>query len=145
MSLIGAELIFPLVVAATAVIVARLARRRRTDVPTTVVGFPAQIDRADFPRPEAPWLVVAFTSASCGTCTEVVSKASVLDGDQVAVVECEYGADRDTHERYGITAVPLVVVADSSGAVVARFVGPVKAQDLWAAVARGRDGDLPAD
>jgi hypothetical protein len=135
------ELVAPLIVAAIAVALSRAVRRRRTDAPTTVAGFPAQLDRADFARPDAPWLVVVFTSATCGTCSEVISKASVLESDQVAVVECEYGADRATHERYGISAVPLLVVADDSGTVTSRFVGPVKAQDLWAAVARGRGDD----
>jgi len=141
MNLALPELIVPVVVAALAAALARAVARRRTDAPTTVAGFPEQVDRSDFRRPEAPWLVLVFTSATCGTCAEVTSKASVLESDQVAVVECEYGADRAMHERYGITAVPLTVVVDSDGAVSAQFAGPVKAQDLWAAVARGREGD----
>ena len=76
-----------------AVAVALVVRRRRPDPPTQPPArVPVQLDRADFPRPEAPWLVVVFTSATCRTCADVVAKADVLASDDVAVAEVEFGA-----------------------------------------------------
>lgn len=111
--------------------------RRRTDAPTGGPSYemPAQLDRADFARPDAPWLVVLFSSATCSTCAGVREKAQVLECDEVAVVEAEYTADRELHERYRIDAVPTLVIADGAGVVQRGFIGPVTATDLWAAVA----------
>ena len=64
----------------------RVARRRRPDAPTQPArSVPTQLDRADFARPDAPWLVAVFTSATCHTCADVVAKAEVLASDDVAV------------------------------------------------------------
>jgi hypothetical protein len=103
-----------------------------------VVTAPAQLDRTDFAAPHAPWLVAVFSSATCHTCADVVRKALVVACDEVAVDEVEYGARPETHRRYAIDAVPIVVVADADGVVHRSFVGPVSATDLWAAVAEAR-------
>lgn len=135
------RLLIALAVLAVAAAVALVVRARRaTDAPTQVVHrAPAQLDRADFPRPDAPWLVAVFTSASCHTCADVARKAAVLEAPALAVVEVEYGAQRALHDRYTITAVPTLVVADADGVVRASFLGPVTATDLWAAVAEVRE------
>ena len=127
-------------------IVAVIVRRRRTpDAPTQRrYSAPTQLDRAEFVRPQAPWLVVVFTSATCEVCHSVLAKANVLASDDVAVQEVEYGTDRVIHERYSIDAVPTLVIADSQGVVVATFIGPMTATDLWAAVAEAREpGSTP--
>jgi hypothetical protein len=123
------------------VVVALIARtRRRPDAPTQHRGGPPQqLDRADFARPEAPWLVAVFTSATCDVCQSVVSKAKVLESEDVAVADVEYQANRDLHRRYSIDAVPTTVIVDRAGVTRAEFVGPVSATDLWAAVAGARD------
>lgn len=128
-----------------AVVVAVLLERRRPDAPTAPRwAVPAQLDRADFARPDAPWLVAVFTSATCDTCAGTAAKAAVLASDDVAVDEVEVGARGEVHRRYGIDAVPLLVVADSAGVVRASFVGPPTATDLWAAVAEVREpGSTP--
>ncbi len=134
--------------AAAALVVAWLVQRRQqSDAPVrTGYRVPAQLDRADFDRPDAPWIVVVFTSATCSTCAGVWEKAVHLGSDEVAVQEAEYGARRDLHDRYRIDAVPTVLVADAEGVVVRSFVGPVTATDLWAAVAQARAGeDGPPD
>ena len=46
---------------------------------------------------------------------------------------------RELHERYEISGVPMVLIADAEGVVRQSFVGPVTATDLWAAVAGIRD------
>lgn len=125
--------------------VSLVMRRRRPDAPTQG-GFqlPTQVDRADFARPDAPWLVLVFTSATCDACRDMVGKAQVLEARDVAVVEAEYTAARELHTRYAVDAVPSLVIADADGVVRAGFIGPVKAQDLWAAVAECREpGSTP--
>lgn len=121
-------------------IIASVARARRTvDAPTQrKFAVPQQLDRADFARPEAPWLVAVFSSSTCQVCQSVVDKAKVLETSEVAVVEVEYLADRALHDRYSIEAVPTVVVADANGVNRAGFIGPMSATDLWAAVAEAR-------
>jgi len=90
--------------------------------------------------------VAVFTSASCSSCGGVWDKARHLDGDAVAVQEVEAGAARVLQDRYRITAVPTVVIADAVGVVRAAFVGPVTATDLWATMAELREpGTLPAE
>jgi hypothetical protein len=135
-----------LALAALAVAVAALVQRRqRTDAPVrTGYAVPAQVDRADFARPDAPWLVAVFTSATCATCAGVWDKARHVASDAVAVQEVEYGADRALHDRYAIEAVPVSLVVDAAGVVKASFMGPVTATDLWAAVAEAREpGSTP--
>jgi hypothetical protein len=140
------RLIVALVIVAVVGIVAVVAKRRRVpDAPTQRrFSAPEQLDRADFRRPEAPWLVAVFSSATCDACAQVLAKAKVLECDDVAVVEVEYGADRSLHERYSIDAVPTVVIADAQGVAAATFLGPMTATDLWAAVAEAREpGSTP--
>lgn len=129
------------VVVVIAVVVAVVLERRRPEAPTQGRwAIPAQLDRADFARPEAPWLVAVFTSATCDSCARAVERAVVLEGEAVAVDEVEHKARPDAHRRYHIDAVPIIVVADADGVVRASFTGPPSATDLWAAVAAVRDG-----
>jgi hypothetical protein len=120
--------------------VAVVLRRRRPEPPTQGRWpVPTQLDRADFDRPDAPWLVVVFSSTTCLSCADAVEKAEVLAGAEVAVQEVDVGARPDVHRRYGIDAVPVTTVADRDGVVRASFVGAPSATDLWAAMARLRD------
>jgi hypothetical protein len=145
------------VVAAVVVVagVVSLRRRSRRQPPTQPRGeVPAQLDRADFdradfdradsPGAQKPWLVVVFTSATCDTCADVWRKAQVLASREVAVREVEFGRDRALHDRYRIDAVPALVIADALGVVRYGRLGPVSATDLWAAMARCRDPQMPA-
>ncbi|MDA0297949.1 MAG: thioredoxin family protein [Actinobacteria bacterium] len=132
------------VIVGVVVVVALLAnlwqRKRQVDAPTQGASeVPSQIDRADFARPDAPWIVLAFTSATCQTCSDIERKVRVLETNNVAIQILEYTAQRELHERYKIDAVPTVLMADANGVVQANFLGPVSATDLWAALARARD------
>lgn len=141
------RLAIALVIVAIVGAIALVARRRRTpDAPTQRrYATPDQLDRSDFDDGGAAWLVAVFTSATCTACRSVMDKARVLESSEVAVVEVEFTADRALHERYGIDAVPAVVVADPDGVAAATFLGPVSATDLWAAVAEAREpGSTPA-
>ena len=137
-------IVLPLV--AVAVAVAFVVQRRRPDPPAQPVEHvaPAQLDRDDFAGRSAPWLVVTFTSATCDTCADVAAKAAVLASGEVASVEVEYGRDRALHDRYRITAVPTLVIADADGVVRRSFIGPTSATHLWAALADLREpGSVP--
>ena len=132
------------VIVGVVVVIALLAnlwqRKRQVDAPTQgATEVPSQIDRSDFARPDAPWVVLAFTSATCQTCSDIERKVRVLETNSVAIQILEYTAQRELHERYKIDAVPTVLMADANGVVQANFLGPVSATDLWAALARARD------
>ena len=132
------------VIVGVVVVVALLAnlwqRKRQVDAPTQGASeVPSQIDRSDFVRPDAPWIVLAFTSATCQTCSDIERKVRVLETNSVAIQILEYTAERELHQRYKIDAVPAVLMADANGVVQANFLGPVSATDLWAAFARARD------
>lgn len=136
------------VLAAVAVAVALVVdRRRRPAAPTNVSDtLPERLDRRDFDRPDAPWLVAVFTSSTCSTCAGVWDKARLLASDDVAAQEVDVTAARDIHRKYAIDAVPATVVVDDAGHVRAGFLGPVTATDLWATVAELRaPGTLPAE
>ena len=140
------RLVIVVVVAVVAAVVAVVVQRRQAaDAPVrTGYNVPAQLHRADFARPDAEWLVVVFTSATCATCAGVWDKVAVLDSPSVATQEVEVGADPELHERYGIDGVPTTVIADAEGVVRASFLGPATATDLWAAVAELREpGTVP--
>lgn len=140
------RLLIAAVIVAIAAGIAFAARRRRTpDAPTQRrYHVPEQLDRADFDRPDAPWLVAVFTSDTCDKCTEVAAKAAVLSSDDVVVQNVEFVGRRDLHDRYRIDAVPTLVITDAEGVTRHSFLGPMTATDLWAAMAEVRDpGSTP--
>lgn len=129
-----------LVVVATVVAYALRRRNVGRDAPTQGDHHvPTHLDRRDFDRPEAEWLVVVFSSGTCQVCASVTAKARVLASAQVAVDDVEYSAAKALHDKYRIDGVPCTLVADSVGVVKASFLGPVTATDLWAAVAEARE------
>lgn len=138
------QVVIGVAVLTVALVIAAVLERRRhahADPVRDAYPVPRQLSRADFPRPDARWLVVLFSSRTCDSCQTMREKVSVLASDDVAVHDAEFGAARDLHERYAISGVPMVVVADAQGVVRRGFVGPVSATDLWAAVAAVRDPD----
>ena len=140
------RLLIALAIVAVAAGVAYVAQKRRApDAPTQRrYNVPEQLDRADFPRPDAEWLVAVFTSDTCDKCAEVASKAAVLESADVAVANLEFTQHRDLHERYQVDAVPTLVIVDSEGVTRKSFLGPMTATDLWAAVAEAREpGSTP--
>jgi hypothetical protein len=113
-----------------------LERRRRDDPPTQAASdAPVQLDRADFPRPQVPWLVVLFTSSNCDSCVGLYDKAIALESDDVVVSEIEYFAQPGLHERYHVEAAPMTLIADADGVVRVSLFGSFAAAELWNAVA----------
>lgn len=118
-----------------------LQRRRRPERPTAPnYRAPTQLDRDDFTRPDAPWLVVVFASETCESCASAWAAAAPLEADPVAVQQVVVQQDPALHRRYGINGVPTTVVADADGVVRQAWLGPVGASDLWGEVARLRGG-----
>ena len=112
--------------------------RRRPQAPTQRRwAVPDQLDRADFERPGAPWLVAVFSSETCDSCATAVERARVLASADVAVQEVEVTARGDLHRRYNVEAVPTLLVADRQGVVRASIVGPPGLDELESAL-----GDL---
>ncbi len=143
--------VIPIVVVAVlvvvAVVISTILSRRDGDAPEQGASWvvPTQLDRADFERPEAPWMVVVFSSSTCDACRGTVDKAMVLEAPLVAVQSVDAAEDKALHQRYKVDAVPMVLIADASGLVHRSFVGEPSATDLWAAVAELREpGSVPA-
>src|SRR2546429_7701220 len=106
-----------------AVAIALVLRRRRPEPPTQARWeVPTQLDRDDFPRPDAEWLVVVFSSSTCDSCERATAKAAVLESAQVAYTEVPYQARKDLHDRYSVEVVPLIAVADAEGGGPGSFV-----------------------
>ena len=80
------RLVIVVVVAIVAVAVALVVQRRQPAAAPVRTGYnvPGQLHRPDFTRPDAAWLVVVFSSATCETCAGVWDKVQVLGSDAVA-------------------------------------------------------------
>lgn len=126
-------------VAVAAVGIAWWLRRRVPEgPPRDAFPVPRQVARADFARPEAPWLVAYFSSETCASCQGLGPKVSVLESPDVATCELPFETRRELHERYRVDAIPMVLIVDAEGVVRRAFVGATTATDLWAAIAEAR-------
>ena len=136
------RLVLALIIVAVAVAAAFLLERRKPAPPTRdAYPVPAQLDRLDFPRPEAPWLFVLFSSSTCDSCGPMAVRVRGLESEAVATVEVEAQADKELHRRYRIEGVPMVVLADNEGVVRAGFVGSVDSWELEAALVDAQSKD----
>lgn len=118
-------------IALVVAVLAILLERRRPEAPSQRKwAVPDQLDRADFDRPGAPWLVAVFSSATCNSCATAVARAQAMASGDVAVQEVEVGTRGDLHKRYNVEAVPTLVVADRQGVVRASIVGPPSEGEL---------------
>ena len=134
------RIVIAVAILAVAAGVAWWLERRRVAAPPTQgrAVVPQQLDRNDFARPDAPWLVVLFTSEHCDSCAGLYDKAKPLESPDVSVTEVEYGANPELHRRYKIDAAPITVLVDSAGVTRESFVGAFAATELWNALAEVR-------
>ena len=134
------RLVIAVVILAVAGAIAWWLDHRRTVAPPSQgrAVAPQQLDRNDFPRPDASWLVVLFTSRHCDSCAGLVEKAQPLASDEVGVVEVEYTREPELHARYKIDAAPITVLVDREGVTRTAFIGAYSAPDLWSALAELR-------
>jgi glutaredoxin len=86
-----------------------VSRFRRPPHPNIVVG-----DLGDRPG------VVVFTSTTCGTCKAVIS---LLEEWSIPFREVTNELEPGQFDEWGIVAVPVTVVIDEDGQVVATFSG----------------------
>lgn len=134
-------LILVVLTAVTVAVALTLQRRRRPDPPTAPsYEAPTQLDRSDFVRPDAPWLVVVFSSRTCDSCARAWETVAPVEGGPVAVQQVIVQETPALHQRYHIDGVPTTVVADADGVVRQAWLGPVGATELWGELARLRDG-----
>jgi thiol-disulfide isomerase/thioredoxin len=134
------------VLVAVVVVIAIVAQRRRRPPPPPRDPYPVprQLQRDDFPRSDAPWLVAYFWSRTCDSCEGLMPKVAALESATVATCTLEATDDRPMHQRYEIAAIPMILLADDEGVVRRAFVGAVSATDLWAAMAELRSpGSAP--
>ena len=101
-------------------------------------SVPGHLDRADFTKPDVPWLVAVFSSTDCATCASVVSEAYSLAGARVAVQEVPAESASKLHDRYRIDVVPMLVVADEDGLVRGHHLGPLAPGELQAVLEGAR-------
>jgi len=128
-------------IAATA---AALLGRRPGPPASNTHHVPNLLDRRDFTRPDAPWLVVVFSSSTCDACAGVWERAELLHSTEVATQRVDFERDPALHRRYRIDGVPTLVITDRDGVVKRGFLGPMTSTDLWAAMAEEREpGSTP--
>ena len=140
------RLLIAALIVAVVLAIAFVAQKRRRPAPPPRDAYPVprQLQRVDFPRSSAPWLVAYFWSRTCDSCAGLEPKVAVLACDAVATCSLEATDQRDRHQRYEIAAIPMILVADADGVVQRAFVGAVSATDLWAALAEVRSpGSVP--
>jgi hypothetical protein len=134
-----ARIVIAVVILVAVGVIAFVMRRRPPDAPPRdVYPVPKQLDRNDFPRAEAAWLVALFSSAACHSCQGLGDKLTPLESGDVVVCEIDAEHQGALHRRYELAAIPTTVVADHEGVVRRAFVGAFTATDLWAAVAELR-------
>jgi hypothetical protein len=122
------------------VLIASVLKRRRPAPPTQAEWQPpAQLDRADFGDANKRWLVAVFSSEVCDSCPKAVTAAQFLESDDVAFQNVSLQTFPALHDRYNIIQVPLILVADHEGVVLATYVGPPSSTDLWAEFALIRE------
>lgn len=133
------RLLVLVVVAALAGLLAVLLQRWRPGSQVaTGWSVPGHLDRADFARPDIPWLVAVFSSTDCPACASMVAEAQTLAAVRVVVQEVPAESASELHDRYQVEVVPMLVVADGDGLVWAHHLGPSTPGELRAVLERAR-------
>lgn len=134
------EVVVAFVIVVAGIGVAAVIRRRdeRQMAQGRRWSVPAQLERRDFADPESDRLVVVFSSDTCDVCAQTWKQVNELiaPGSDTAVDRISYQDRSDLHDRYGIDAVPTLLVADREGVVQRSFVGPPDATELAEVLAR---------
>ena len=131
------QIVVAVVIVVVGIAVAAVIRRR--DAGRLAQGkrwtVPAQLERQDFADPAAERLVVVFSSDTCDACARTWQRVEALVGPGTAIDRVSYQERADLHDRYGIEAVPTLLVADREGVVERSFVGPPDPDELAQALA----------
>ena len=111
-------------VAVLALVSAAVATRWRT----------GRIERSALGPDDLPDRVNLFSSSSCPSCDRA---RSALGRTGVGFREVRYETEPELHLRAGVAAVPLLVIRDRSGRIVARIAGAPSRRRLRKALRRG--------
>ena len=90
---------------------------------------PRLLHRHDFAQPESPWLLAVFTGRNCQTCAEVLLQLQQLQPQLTQTVTAS-SSQKKLLKRYGIEAVPVTALADSTGKVRWCRLGRLSESDL---------------
>lgn len=137
------QLVIAIVVVLGGVGLAYLIRRRdsRRMARGGTWTVPAQLDLSDFGAFDTDQVAVVFSSATCDACAGTWERLCDLAGADTAVALVSFQEHRDLHDRYGIDAVPTLVIADAEGVVTRSFVGPPEPGELAAALGNAEEAD----
>ena len=117
-------LLIVVAVVVVAVAVGTLARGRKPDVPSTPrFAVPQQLDRADFDAPDAPWLLLLFSSSTCLSCLDARKVVESIDVADLHEQELAVESAKPIHDKYAIDADPTVVLSDTDGVVRWSYLG----------------------
>ena len=117
------------IVAVVAGAIAFVVNGRRPDAPSTPhFAAPQQLDRSDFDLPERPWLLALFSSETCLSCHDARHVLGQLDFPSIVVHDLPVEQHKPIHDRYGVDAVPIVVLADTEGVVRWSWLGAPPAE-----------------
>jgi len=133
-----------------ALVVSTLARRHASPAETEADHhIPDHLDGTDFNNPDGRRMLVVFSSNKCDTCAVVVESAMKLDFPWLMVDVVDIETREGLHNKYGIDAVPVTLLAETSGHVVKSFLGPAglalmkqAIADAWPDTASGNLGEF---
>ena len=111
----------------TAVLLRKLNKRNFL---TSGWSIPGHLSREDFRFTNEPWLVVIFSSESCETCKPLVAESMKLSSLGIAIQEIAVETNKDLHEKYGIDAVPMLLLVDKFGVVRSSHLGPTNSEEV---------------
>jgi len=133
-----------------ALIVSTLARRHASPAETgSDHHIPDHLDGTDFNNSDGRRMLVVFSSNKCDTCAVVVESAMQLDFPWLMVEVVDIESRERLHNKYDIDAVPITLLADTSGHVVKSFLGPAglalmkqAIADAWPDAGSGNVGEF---
>ena len=111
----------------TAVLLRKLNKRNFL---TSGWSIPGHLSREDFWFTNESWLVVIFSSESCETCKPLVAESMKLSSLGIAIQEIAVETNKDLHEKYGIDAVPMLLLVDKFGVVRSSHLGPTNSEEV---------------
>jgi len=107
------------------VVATRLYRRRQAEVGSDTRPVP-QLPAELVGDAESTWVV--FTTRYCATCEPVCRRLAAADPDTV-VVKVDAAERPELARAFRIQRAPTALLADASGVVTARLVGPEAVDD----------------
>lgn len=130
-----------------ALTVSALASRSAAQAPSDAEHhIPEHLDAPDFHNTSADRMLVVFSSRECNTCATVVENVSQMGRPGLLIDVVEIENRPALHSKYGIDAVPTILLAEPTGQVIKSFLGPASGELIERAMTEawptGNSGDL---